>query len=37
MAPLLPSLRGCRPGWIRLDVLAGLSVWAVLVPESSEQ
>ena len=34
MAPLLPSLRGYRPGWIRLDVLAGLSVWAVLVPES---
>jgi sulfate permease, SulP family len=34
MTPLLPSLRGYRPGWIRLDVLAGLSVWAVLVPES---
>ncbi|MEI6363768.1 MAG: SulP family inorganic anion transporter [Actinomycetes bacterium] len=34
MAPLLPSLRGYRSGWIRLDVLAGLSVWAVLVPES---
>ena len=34
MAPFLPSLRGYQPAWLRFDVLAGLSVWAVLVPES---
>ncbi|WP_433158309.1 SulP family inorganic anion transporter [Kribbella sp. CA-247076] len=28
------SLRGYRPRWIRADVVAGLTVWAVLVPES---
>jgi len=28
------SLRGYRPGWLRGDCLAGLTVWAVLVPES---
>jgi high affinity sulfate transporter 1 len=31
---LFPSLRGYRRGWLRGDVLAGLTVWAVLVPES---
>jgi SulP family sulfate permease len=29
-----PSFRGFRPAWLRGDVLAGLTVWAVLVPES---
>jgi sulfate permease, SulP family len=29
-----PSFRGFRPAWIRGDVVAGLTVWAVLVPES---
>ncbi|HSS68823.1 MAG TPA: SulP family inorganic anion transporter [Nocardioidaceae bacterium] len=28
------SLRGYKPAWLRADVLAGLTVWAVLVPES---
>ena len=32
--PLFVSLRGYRSGWLRGDVLAGLTVWAVLVPES---
>jgi high affinity sulfate transporter 1 len=27
-------VRGYRASWLRADVLAGLSVWAVLVPES---
>ena len=31
---LFGSLRGYRPAWLRGDVLAGLTVWAVLVPES---
>ena len=31
---LFGSLRGYRPAWVRGDVLAGLTVWAVLVPES---
>src|SRR3712207_1206459 len=31
---LFPSLRGYRRGWVRGDVIAGLTVWAVLVPES---
>jgi high affinity sulfate transporter 1 len=31
---LFPSLRGYRRGWLRGDVLAGLTVWAVLVPEA---
>ncbi|MCB7135570.1 SulP family inorganic anion transporter [Cellulosimicrobium marinum] len=31
---LLGSLRGYRAQWIRHDVVAGLTVWAVLVPES---
>ena len=34
MASLLPSLRGYKWGSLRFDFLAGLSVWAVLVPES---
>lgn len=29
-----PSFRGFRPAWLRGDLLAGLTVWAVLVPES---
>ncbi len=32
--PIFPSLRGYRRGWLRPDVLAGLTVWAVLVPEA---
>ncbi|MFC9518636.1 SulP family inorganic anion transporter [Nocardiaceae bacterium NPDC056970] len=28
------SLQGYRSGWIRPDVIAGLTVWAVLVPEA---
>ena len=31
---MFPSLRGYRAGWLRGDVIAGLTVWAVLVPES---
>jgi sulfate permease, SulP family len=31
---LFGSLRGYRLGWLRADLLAGLAVWAVLVPES---
>ncbi|WP_116999950.1 SulP family inorganic anion transporter [Desertimonas flava] len=33
-APLFASLRGYRRRWLRADVVAGLTVWAVLVPES---
>src|SRR5580693_10660002 len=32
--PVFTSLRGYRAGWLRGDVIAGLTVWAVLVPES---
>jgi high affinity sulfate transporter 1 len=28
------SLAGYRPDWLRYDVIAGLTVWAVLVPEA---
>jgi hypothetical protein len=28
------SLRGYQRSWLRSDVIAGLTVWAVLVPES---
>ncbi|MFI2489038.1 SulP family inorganic anion transporter [Promicromonospora kroppenstedtii] len=31
---LLPSFSGYRRSWLRGDVIAGLAVWAVLVPES---
>jgi sulfate permease, SulP family len=31
---LFPSLRGYRRGWLRSDLLAGLTVWAILVPEA---
>lgn len=31
---IAPSFSGYSPSWIRSDVLAGLTVWAVLVPES---
>ncbi|HEY6696405.1 MAG TPA: SulP family inorganic anion transporter [Solirubrobacteraceae bacterium] len=31
---LFPSLRGYRPEWLRGDVIGGLTVSAVLVPES---
>jgi sulfate permease, SulP family len=32
--PLFVSLRGYKAGWLRGDVVAGLTVWAVLVPEA---
>ncbi|NUS95378.1 MAG: SulP family inorganic anion transporter [Nocardia sp.] len=31
---MFPSLHGYRRTWIRPDVIAGLTVWAVLVPEA---
>lgn len=31
---ILESLAGYRPQWLRADVVAGLTVWAVLVPEA---
>lgn len=31
---MLDSLRHYKPGWLRPDLVAGLTVWAVLVPES---
>src|ERR1700754_4214437 len=31
---MFPSLRGYRSEWLRGDLIAGLTVWAVLVPES---
>ena len=31
---LFSSLRGYRGGWFRSDAVAGMTVWAVLVPES---
>ncbi|MBK5233134.1 MAG: SulP family inorganic anion transporter [Thermoleophilia bacterium] len=31
---MFPSLRGYRKGWLRSDLIAGLTVWAVLVPEA---
>ena len=34
MRNVFPSMRGFRPALLRADVLAGLTVWAVLVPES---
>ena len=32
--PVFTSLRGYRRGWLRGDAVAGLTVWAVLVPEA---
>lgn len=32
--PVFSSLDGYRAGWVRRDVVAGLTVWAVLVPEA---
>ena len=32
--PVFTSLQGYRPGWLRGDAVAGLTVWAVLVPEA---
>jgi sulfate permease, SulP family len=32
--PLFTSLRGYQRGWLNGDLVAGLTVWAVLVPES---
>src|SRR3954449_8889806 len=34
MAVVLSSLRGYQRAWLRPDLIAGLTVWAVLVPES---
>jgi sulfate permease, SulP family len=34
MSWLFPSLRGYRRDWLRGDLIAGLTVWAVLVPEA---
>ena len=31
---LFPSLAGYHPSWLRRDLIAGLTVWAVLVPEA---
>ncbi|MEV0759046.1 SulP family inorganic anion transporter [Nocardia sp. NPDC050435] len=32
--PVFQSLQGYRTTWLRADVVAGLTVWAVLVPEA---
>jgi MFS superfamily sulfate permease-like transporter len=32
--PGFTSLQGYRAGWLRGDLVAGLTVWAVLVPEA---
>ena len=34
MTMFFPSLAGYRPDWLRGDLVAGLTVWAVLVPEA---
>jgi len=31
---LFPSLRGYQGSWLRNDLVAGATVWAVLVPEA---
>ena len=31
---LFPSLAGYRRGWLQGDVVAGLTVWAMLVPQA---
>jgi high affinity sulfate transporter 1 len=33
-SPLFPSLSGYRRQWVSRDLVAGLTVWAVLVPEA---
>jgi SulP family sulfate permease len=33
-SPVLASLAGYQRRWLRSDVVAGLTVWAVLVPEA---
>ncbi|MFF0488576.1 SulP family inorganic anion transporter [Nocardia sp. NPDC004068] len=33
-APIFQSLAGYRRAWLRPDIVAGLTVWAVLVPEA---
>jgi high affinity sulfate transporter 1 len=32
--PVFTSLRGYQRGWLRGDAIAGLTVWAVLIPEA---
>lgn len=32
--PVFTSPRGYRSAWLRGDLIAGLTVWAVLVPEA---
>jgi MFS superfamily sulfate permease-like transporter len=32
--PLFPSLSGYQRSWLNGDLVAGLTVWAVLVPEA---
>lgn len=32
--PIFESLQGYQRGWLRPDIIAGLTVWAVLVPEA---
>jgi high affinity sulfate transporter 1 len=34
MGRFFPSLAGYQPAWLRSDIVAGLTVWAVLVPEA---
>ena len=34
MSHLFPSLRNYQRDWVRRDVVAGLTVWAVLVPSA---
>ena len=34
LSSLFPSLRGYERAWLRRDLLAGLTVWAILVPEA---
>jgi SulP family sulfate permease len=33
-SPVFGSLQGYQGAWLRPDVIAGVTVWAVLVPES---
>ena len=34
MRRLFPSLHGYQGAWLRGDLIAGLTVWAVLIPEA---